>query len=84
MNQNPSGSITNSQTQNDSSKQTLAPGTMIAGQTSETHLSHLKESFVNSANTLTAFYKQSCNSFDLAYSQGKQDAFEEVFIWFMS
>jgi hypothetical protein len=62
----------------------LHPQTMIGGTTSETHLSHLKESFVNSANTLTAFYKQSCNSFDLAYSQGKQDAYEEVFIWFMS
>jgi hypothetical protein len=57
---------------------------MIGGSSSETHLSHLKESFVNSANTLTAFYKQANNSFNLAYSQGKQDAYEEVFIWFMS
>jgi hypothetical protein len=62
----------------------MQPGTMIAGTTSEAHLSSLKDSFINSANTLTAFYKQSCNAFDLAYHQGKQDAYEEVFVWFMS
>jgi hypothetical protein len=44
---------------------------MIAGSTSEAHLSALKDSFINSANTLTAFYKQSCNAFNLAYYQGK-------------
>jgi hypothetical protein len=48
------------------------------------HLNSLKDSFINSANTLSAFYKQSCNAFNLAYQQGKQDAYEEVFLWFMS
>ena len=57
---------------------------MIGGQSSEQHLSTLKEQFINSANTLTAFYKHSCNAFDTAYQQGKQDAYEDVFTWFMS
>lgn len=45
----------------------IHPQTIIAGTTSEAHLSSLKDSFINSANTLTAFYKQSCNAFNLAY-----------------
>jgi hypothetical protein len=39
---------------------------------------------VQTANTFTAFYKQSQQAFNLAYQQGKQDAFEEVFVWFLS
>ena len=57
---------------------------MIGNATSEVHLNTLKDSFINSANTLTAFYKQSCSAFDLAYQQGKQDAYEEIFHWFIS
>jgi len=62
----------------------MHPGQLIGGATSEAHVSSLKDSFIHSANTLTAFYKQSCNAFNLAYHQGKQDAYEDVFSWFMS
>ena len=56
---------------------------MIGSQTSEQHVSELKDAFIQSANTLTAFYKQSCHAFDVAYQQGQQDAYEEVFAWFV-
>jgi len=75
---------TQAQSQQSQAPQQLLPSQLIGGQTSETHISQLKDSFIQSANTLTAFYKQSCNAFNLAYQQGKQDAFEEVFLWFIS
>ena len=62
----------------------MHPHLLIGNTTSEVHLNTLKDSFINSANTLTAFYKQSCNAFNLAYQQGKQDAFEEMYYWFLT
>ena len=56
---------------------------MISGATSDQHMGQLKDCFIQAANTLTSFYKQSCNSFNLAYQQGKQDAYEEIFLWFL-
>ena len=35
----------------------MIPGTLIGGTTSEAHVAGLKDSFIHSANTLTAFYK---------------------------
>jgi hypothetical protein len=43
------------------------------------HLNSLKTSFKQAANALTSLYKQSSFSYNVAYQQGKQDAYEEVF-----
>mmetsp|Transcript_1083 Transcript_1083/g.670 ORF Transcript_1083/g.670 Transcript_1083/m.670 type:complete len:102 (+) Transcript_1083:136-441(+) len=51
---------------------------------SDAHLSNLKNSFKQAANSLTQLYKQCNNSYNVAYQQGKQDAYEEVFSWFLS
>ncbi|CDW82733.1 UNKNOWN [Stylonychia lemnae] len=50
----------------------------------EAHLSSLKACFKQAANSLTSLYKQSTFSYNIAYQQGRQDAFEEVFQWFMA
>lgn len=50
---------------------------------SEAHLSSLRACFTQAANSITSLYKQSTFSYNVAYQQGKQDAFEEVFQWFM-
>lgn len=44
----------------------------------------LKNKFKEAANSLTQLYKQSSYSYNVAYQQGRQDAFEEVFQWFMT
>ncbi len=48
------------------------------------HLQNLKDGFIQTANALTAFYQRSCNTFNVAYEQGQQDAFEEVYLWFLA
>ena len=48
---------------------------------SEAHLQHLKESFKQAANSLTQLYKQSSHSYNVAYQQGKTDAYDEIFAW---
>lgn len=50
----------------------------------ESHLSSLQDSFIQSANTLTSFYKQAAQSVNLSYQQGREDALEEVMLWFMT
>lgn len=47
------------------------------------HLQHLKDSFKQAANSLTQLYKQSSHSYNVAYQQGKTDAYEEMFAWLM-
>lgn len=49
----------------------------------DVHLNSLKICFKQAANSLTQLYKQSTYSYNIAYQQGRQDAFEEVFQWFM-
>ena len=48
----------------------------------DVHLNSLKICFKQAANSLTQLYKQSTYSYNIAYQQGRQDAFEEVFQWF--
>ena len=43
------------------------------------HLQYLKDSFKQAANSLTQLYKQSSHSYQVAYQQGRTDAYEEVF-----
>jgi hypothetical protein len=50
----------------------------------EQHLSALKDSFKQAANSLTQLYKQSSHSYNVAYQQGKLDAYEEIFAWLMT
>ena len=45
------------------------------------HLQALKDSFKQAANSLTTLYKQSSHSYNVAYQQGKQETYEEVFAW---
>ena len=47
----------------------------------EMHLNALKDSFKTAANSLAQFYKQSSQSYNVAYQQGKLDAYEEIFQW---
>lgn len=47
----------------------------------DAHLQALKDSFKSAANSLTTLYKQSSHSYNVAYTQGRTDAYEEVFAW---
>jgi hypothetical protein len=40
--------------------------------------------FKQAANSLTQLYKQSAYSYNIAYQQGRQDALQEVFQWFIA
>ena len=48
------------------------------------HLSALKDSFKQAANSLTQLYKQSSHSYNVAYQQGKLDAYEDVLAWLLT
>lgn len=48
------------------------------------HLVALKDSFKAAANSLTQLYKQSSQSYNVAYQQGKLDAYEDVLAWLLS
>eukprot|EP00347_Sterkiella_histriomuscorum_P001865 403370382 len=50
----------------------------------DAHLNSLKACFKQAANSITSLYKQSTFSYNIAYQQGRQDAFEEVYQWFMN
>ena len=52
--------------------------------TQESHLTSMQDAFIQSANTLTHLYKQSCQSVNLAHQQGREEAFAEVMQWFMT
>ena len=47
----------------------------------ELHLVALKDSFKQAANSLTQLYKQSSSSYNVAYQQGRLDAYEDVLAW---
>lgn len=49
----------------------------------DAHLNSLKVCFKQAANSLTQLYKQSTFSYNIAYQQGREDAFGEVLQWFM-
>ena len=44
----------------------------------ELHLVALKDSFKQAANSLTQLYKQSNQSYNVAYQQGRLDAYEDA------
>ena len=44
----------------------------------------MQEAFIQSANTLTSLYNQSCQSVNVAHQQGREEAFTEVLQWFMT
>ena len=50
----------------------------------ELHLVALKDSFKQAANSLTQLYKQSSSSYNVAYTQGRLDAYEDVLSWLMA
>ena len=50
----------------------------------DNHLQAIKDSFKQAANSLTEFYKQSSHTYNVAYSQGKTDAYDEVFAWLLT
>ena len=50
----------------------------------ELHLVALKDSFKQAANSLTQLYKQSSASYNVAYTQGSLDAYEDVLAWLVS
>ena len=43
----------------------------------------MRDSFKLAANSLTEFYKQSSHSYNVAYQQGKTDAYDEIFAWLL-
>ena len=59
-------------------------GTQSSNVGAELHLGALKDSFKQAANSLTQLYKQSSHSYNVAYQQGKLDAYEEIFAWLMT
>jgi hypothetical protein len=50
----------------------------------ESHLMAMRDSFKLAANSLTEFYKQSSHSYNVAYQQGKTDAYDEIFAWLLT
>jgi hypothetical protein len=44
----------------------------------------MRDSFKLAANSLTEFYKQSSHSYNVAYQQGKTDAYDEIFAWLLT
>ena len=52
--------------------------------TAELHLVALKDSFKQAANSLTQMYKQSSQTYNVAYQQGRLDAYEDVLAFLMA
>lgn len=52
--------------------------------TAELHLVALKDSFKQAANSLTQLYKHSSQSYNVAYTQGRLDAYEDVMAWLVA
>ena len=50
----------------------------------DSHMSGLKTSFKQAANSLTQLYKQCTYSYNVAYNQGKNDAYQEILEWFLN
>lgn len=50
----------------------------------ELHLVALKDSFKQAANSLTQLYKQSSTSYNVAYQQGRLDAYEDIMAWLLA
>ena len=48
------------------------------------HLEALKDSFKHAANSLTQLYKQSSESYNVAYQQGRLDAYVDVLAWLIA
>ena len=44
----------------------------------------LKDSFKQAANSLTQLYKQSSQSYNVAYQQGRLDAYEDTLAWLVA
>ena len=59
-------------------------GNSVAMVSAELHLVALKDSFKQAANSLTQLYKQSSQSYNVAYQQGRLDGYEDVLAWLVA